>query len=138
MGGAPGWVWGAISCLLPCLGYAILPRKVARERERIGVATPWRLDSNGQAKDMDKEQKREIIDKYHAHETDTGSSEVQVAIFTARISQLTDHLRRNKHDFHTRRALTSLVGQRRRHLAYINRQDVDRYQKLILSLGLRR
>ena len=87
---------------------------------------------------LDKEFKRGIIEKYHAHGTDTGSTEVQVAIFTARITQLTEHLRLHKHDFHTRRALTSLVGQRRRHLAYLNRENVDRYQKLIMSLGLRR
>lgn len=87
---------------------------------------------------LDKAIKQEIVTKYGASATDTGTTEVQVALLTARITRLTEHLRANKHDYHTRRALTMLVGQRRRHLAYLNRNDVDRYQKLIASLGLRR
>ena len=87
---------------------------------------------------LDKAQKQEIVERYGGAAVNTGSTEVQVALLTTRISLLTDHLRANKHDYHTRRALTMLVGQRRRHLAYLNRTDVDRYQKLIASLGLRR
>ena len=84
------------------------------------------------------EQKLTIIDDYKTHEGDTGSPEVQVAILSNRISRLTDHLKLHKHDYHTRRALLMLVGQRRRLLRYVNRHSVDRYQTLITRLGLRR
>ena len=84
------------------------------------------------------EQKQALIDDYKTHEGDTGSPEVQVAILTARITRLTDHLRMHKHDYHTRRSLLMLVGQRRRQLRYLNQHSVDRYQTLINRLGLRR
>ncbi len=84
------------------------------------------------------EAKAEIISEYGKHESDTGSSDVQVALLTRRINELTDHLRTHKHDHHTRRGLLKLVGQRRRHLAYLNREDVDRYRALIARLGLRK
>jgi small subunit ribosomal protein S15 len=87
---------------------------------------------------LTKETKAEIISEYATHEGDTGSSEVQVAILTRRINELTDHLRVHKHDHHTRRGLLKLVGQRRRQLAYLNRTDVDRYRALIARLGLRK
>ncbi len=87
---------------------------------------------------LTKESKAEIISEYATHEGDTGSSEVQVAILTRRINELTDHLRVHKHDHHTRRGLLKLVGQRRRQLAYLNRTDVDRYRTLIARLGLRK
>ncbi len=85
-----------------------------------------------------REQKAEITKEYRVHETDTGSPEVQVAVLTNRISQLTDHLREHKHDYGSRRALMKLVGRRRRQLAYLNRTDVSRYRTLITRLGLRR
>ncbi|MGI8650092.1 MAG: 30S ribosomal protein S15, partial [Rubrobacter sp.] len=69
---------------------------------------------------------------------DTGSTEVQVAIFSKRISHLTDHLRTHKHDFHSRRGLLKLVGKRRRLLKYLQKEDVERYRALIAKLGLRR
>jgi len=87
---------------------------------------------------LSNEQKQTIKDEYKTHEGDTGSPEVQVAILSARIGRLTDHLRAHKHDFDTRRSLLMLVGQRRRQLRYLNRRSVDRYQTLINRLGLRR
>jgi len=87
---------------------------------------------------LTKEAKAEVISEYAAHEGDTGSSDVQVALLTKRINELTEHLRTHKHDHHTRRGLLKLVGRRRRHLAYLNRTDVDRYRALIARLGLRK
>ncbi len=87
---------------------------------------------------MEQQKKASIIDKYKMHEGDTGSTEVQVAILTERINQLTGHMAANSHDFHTKRSLLKLIGQRRRLLAYLSRQDVRRYKKLIKSLGLRK
>ena len=84
------------------------------------------------------EQRHAIIDQYKRGETDTGSPEVQVALLTARIVHLTEHLRQHKHDFSTRRGLLKLVGQRRRQLRYLANNDVERYHTLIQSLGLRR
>jgi small subunit ribosomal protein S15 len=87
---------------------------------------------------LTKDQKSEVIRKYAAHEGDTGSPEVQVALLTARINELTQHLRQHRKDHHSRRGLLMLVGQRRRLLNYLNRQDVDRYRQLVQELGLRR
>ena len=87
---------------------------------------------------LSNEQKQALTDEYKTHEGDTGSPEVQVALFSARIELLTEHLRAHKHDFDTRRSLLMLVGQRRRQLRYLNRRSVDRYQTLINRLGLRR
>ena len=87
---------------------------------------------------MDKEKKKEIIEKFEHHEGDTGSTEVQVAVLTERINQLTGHMAANKHDYHTERGLLKLIGQRRRLLAYLSREDPDRYNKLIKKLGLRK
>ena len=84
------------------------------------------------------ERKQEIVDQYQQHPGDTGSSEVQVALLTDRITHLTAHLREHKHDFATRRGLLKLVGQRRRQLRYLSNTDVARYHALIQSLGLRR
>ncbi len=85
-----------------------------------------------------QERKREIIERFGAAPTDTGSAEVQVALLTARINDLTEHLREHKHDHHSRRGLLMLVGRRRRFLNYLRRNDVDRYRRLIGELGLRR
>ena len=87
---------------------------------------------------MDKEEKREIINNFRHREGDTGSTEVQVALLTKRINQLTEHMMANRHDYHTQRGLLKLVGQRRRLLAYLSREDVDRYHSLIARLGLRK
>jgi small subunit ribosomal protein S15 len=87
---------------------------------------------------LDKEKKASVIDDYKLHEGDNGSTEVQIAVLTKRINQLTEHMASNRHDFHTKRSLLKLIGQRRRLLVYLNRQDVSRYKKLIKSLGLRK
>ena len=87
---------------------------------------------------LTKDKREEIISSYRMHETDTGSPEVQVALLTARITELTDHLRTHKKDHHSRRGLLKLVGQRRRTLAYLNKTDVERYRTVIARLGLRK
>lgn len=87
---------------------------------------------------LTQEGKSELINAYAVHGTDTGSPEVQVAILTERIKYLTTHLKANKHDYHTRRGLLKLVGQRRRQLRYLNNRDVNRYRELIARLGLRK
>ena len=84
------------------------------------------------------EKKGEIIQKFKVHDSDTGSPEVQVALLTERISYLTEHFKVHKKDFHSRRGLLKLVGQRRRLLDYLKSKDVERYRKLIKELGLRR
>ena len=83
-------------------------------------------------------EKKQIIKDYQAHATDTGSSEVQIAILTDRISHLTEHLKVHKGDHHTRRGLMKLIGQRRRLLDYVQRGNVERYRALIGRLGIRR
>lgn len=87
---------------------------------------------------LSKEEKQTIIGEYHRHDKDTGSPEVQVAILTKRIQQLTDHLRVHKHDESSRRGLLKLVGQRRRHLAYLKDRDAASYLEITDRLGIRR
>lgn len=87
---------------------------------------------------LETEEKTQIIAEYQTHEGDTGSPEVQIALLTRRIQDLTAHLIENKHDYHSRRGLLMLVGQRRRMLKYLNRIDSERYRVLIAKLGLRR
>ena len=87
---------------------------------------------------LSKEAKSQVINEFHRHGTDTGSPEVQIAILTRRIEQLTDHLRANEHDESSRRGLLRLVGQRRRHLAYVRRKDAGAYLALTDRLGIRR
>jgi small subunit ribosomal protein S15 len=87
---------------------------------------------------LTKEKKTEVIGKFASHEGDTGSPEVQVALLTARINDLTEHLRAHSKDHHSRRGLLMLVGQRRRLLNYLNRHDVERYRSIVQELGLRR
>ena len=87
---------------------------------------------------VDTAEKQAVMAEYANSENDTGSAEVQVAVLTARISRLTDHLREHKHDESTRRGLLKLVGRRRRLLRYLNGEDVGRYRTLITRLGLRR
>ena len=84
------------------------------------------------------EQKQEIVAKHGKGDNDTGSTEVQVALLTARINHLTEHLREHKHDHHSRRGLLMLVGKRRRFLNYLQRNNLERYRELIKELGLRR
>lgn len=87
---------------------------------------------------LTKEQKESVIGDYKVREGDTGSTEVQVAMLTQRINDLTGHLREHKQDHASRRGLLKLVGQRRRLLAYLNKTDVERYRTLIARLGLRK
>jgi small subunit ribosomal protein S15 len=87
---------------------------------------------------LDKVRKTAIIEKFAREKGDTGSTEVQVAILTERINQLTGHMAANRHDYHTQRGLIKLVGRRRRLLAYLMREDVQRYRDLIRQLGLRK
>ena len=87
---------------------------------------------------MDKGKKAEIIGKFQFREGDTGSTEVQVAVLTSRINQLTGHLVANRHDYQTKRSLLRLGGRRKGLLAYLSREDVTRYNKLITKLGLRK
>jgi small subunit ribosomal protein S15 len=84
------------------------------------------------------ERKQTIIEDHARHPGDTGSSEVQIALLTDRITVLTEHLRQHRHDFDTRRGLLKLVGQRRRQLRYLQKQDVERYRAIVARLGLRR
>ena len=87
---------------------------------------------------LDKQDKQEIIVKYAAHEGDTGSPAVQIALLTGRIEYLTAHLQLHKKDHHSRRGLLKLVGQRRRLLNYLHKTNIDRYRALLGELGLRR
>ena len=87
---------------------------------------------------MLKERKEEIIKTYAVHEGDTGSPEVQIALLTARINELTEHLKVNQKDHHSRRGLLKMVGQRRGLLAYLKKVDIERYRSLIERLGLRK
>lgn len=87
---------------------------------------------------MRKEEKTTIIEANRKHDTDTGSPEVQVAILTKRINDLTEHLKVHKHDHHSRRGLLKMVGKRRNLLAYLKNADIERYRSLIERLGLRK
>lgn len=86
---------------------------------------------------LNKEVKGGIIEQYRAHEHDTGSAEVQIAVLTRRIRDLTEHLKVHIHDFHSKRGLLSMVGKRRKLLRYLREKDFNRYKALIESLGLR-
>ena len=85
-----------------------------------------------------KEKKDEIIKEYGRTAGDTGSPEVQIAILTARITELTEHMKKNPKDYHSNRGLLKMVGQRRGLLAYLKDKDIERYRKLIAELGLRK
>lgn len=87
---------------------------------------------------MSKEEKTKIIEQYRINEKDTGSPEVQVAVLTHRINNLTEHLKENKKDHHSRRGLLQMVGQRRGFLNYLKANDIERYRSIIAKLGLRR
>ncbi|GGC77473.1 30S ribosomal protein S15 [Flavobacterium lutivivi] len=87
---------------------------------------------------LTKEVKEEIFAKHGGSATNTGSSEGQIALFTHRINHLTEHLKRNRHDYNTERALVKLVGKRRSHLDYLKKKDVVKYRELIKELGIRK
>lgn len=85
-----------------------------------------------------KEEKTAVIQSNRTHETDTGSPEVQIAILTARIIELTEHLKIHKHDNHSRRGLLKMVGKRRKMLDYLHNKDIERYRTIIAKLGIRK
>ena len=87
---------------------------------------------------LTQQRKQELISEYQKHDTDTGSADLQVAMLTERINQLTTHLRANKQDHASRRGLLKMIGRRKRLLAYIQEQEPERYQNLIARLGIRR
>lgn len=85
-----------------------------------------------------KEKKQEVISTYKTHETDTGSPEVQIAILTERINELTEHLKVNKNDHHSRRGMLKMIGHRRNLLNYLMKKDINRYRAIIDKLGIRK
>ena len=85
-----------------------------------------------------KDVKTQVIDANKLHDTDTGSPEVQIAILTARINELTEHLKKHPHDHHSRRGLLKMVGNRRNLLAYLTKKDINRYRAIIEKLGIRK
>ena len=87
---------------------------------------------------LSKETKQEIINDYKTHESDTGSPEVQIAILTKRINELTEHLKVHKRDHHSRRGLYKMIGQRRGLLNYLQKKDIQRYRAIVERLGLRK
>ena len=87
---------------------------------------------------MVKEEKQAIINQYKRHDGDTGSPEVQIAILTSRINTLTEHLKANKNDHHSRRGLLQMVGKRRNLLGYLIKTDIERYRAIIAELGIRK
>ena len=87
---------------------------------------------------QDADVKKDVISKYRSHESDTGSSEVQVALLSQRIDYLTEHFKTHKKDHHSRRGLLKLVGQRRRLLDYLKRSNIERYRTVVSSLNLRK
>lgn len=87
---------------------------------------------------LNKEVKTEIIETYATHEGDTGSPEVQIAVLTKRIADLTEHLKANHNDHHSRRGLLKMVGKRRNLLNYLQKKDINRYREIIKKLGLRK
>jgi small subunit ribosomal protein S15 len=87
---------------------------------------------------VEKAKKLATVQQFQLHEKDSGSTEVQVALLTARINEMAEHLKIHEHDHHSRRGLLKLVGQRRRLLTYLSKNDVQRYRQLIAKLGLRK
>ena len=87
---------------------------------------------------LTQEAKQEIIEKFAVHEGDTGSPEVQIAVLTARITYLTEHLKEHKKDHHSRRGLLKMVGHRRNLLNYLQKNDIERYRAIVAKLGLRK
>ncbi len=114
---------------VPCPLMWILPTRLERRRIKI---------KGGETMALTSEKKQEIIKKYARNEKDTGSCEVQIAILTEEINNLTDHLKEHKHDYHSRRGLLKKVGQRRSLLNYLAKNDVTRYRELVKKLGLRK
>ena len=101
------------------------------------LGSRWNL-SERVKKMLTKEVKSQIMAEYATHEGDTGSPEVQIAVLTRRINELTEHLKANTHDHHSRRGLLKMVGHRRNLLAYLQKKDIERYRSIVARLGLRK
>jgi small subunit ribosomal protein S15 len=123
---AGGQIAGAEHRFDNCCQYGDLQNIKCIEKEKADVMS------------MDKETKTKVMEEFSRHQGDTGSPEVQIALLSNRITQLTDHLRTHKHDESSRRGLLKLVGQRRRLLAYVRRKDFERYMALTDRLSIRR
>src|SRR5689334_22461794 len=124
---------------LPCRFQ--LPYPATQARLARASLAPWaepREAKGGEGVALTKEAKQEIIDKHGRSASDTGSPQVQIAMLTQRINELTEHLRTHKHDHYSRRGLLKLVGRRRRFLNYLQKHDLEGYRALIKELGLRR
>lgn len=117
-------------------GSVTLAAQFKRNNHYRDSAQIWRQEESVMA--LAKEAKLDVISGYKTHQTDTGSPEVQVALLTRRINELTDHFKTHKKDNHSRRGLLKLVSQRRRLLDYLKRRDISRYHDLIGRLGLRK
>jgi small subunit ribosomal protein S15 len=132
---------GRVGCTLkrPAQGHPV-SRESPPPRGAGGAAGPHKIGNEDKETHvpLDTAVKKEIIAGHATSEGDTGSPEVQVALLTRRISDLTEHLKMHKHDHHSRRGLLLLVGRRRRLLQYLYRNDIERYRALIQKLGLRR
>ena len=111
-----------------------MQRRISKDTERSSRASV----SESNLTSRDKEKKSAIIEQYKINEQDTGSPEVQVAILTTRINELTEHMKKNPKDFHSQRGLSKMVGHRKQLLAYLAKKDIERYRALIKSLGLRK
>ncbi len=118
----------------------LMSRRVSpADRERFDIVSlAPRSNPKEDAVALTADEKQEIITKYATHEGDTGSPEVQIALLTKRVNDLTEHLKSHQHDHHSRRGLLLMVGDRRRLLDYLKRVDINRYRTLIDQLGLRR
>src|SRR5262249_43489718 len=114
------------------------PRPGSRHVSLAPRAEPREATGKGEGMALTKEAKQEIITKHGRSEADTGSPQVQIAMLTQRINELTEHLRTHKHDHYSRRGLLKLVGRRRRFLNYLQKHDLEGYRALIKELGLRR
>jgi len=112
--------------------------KIAPQNWEGSASSPFLCVCKEEKVPLSKVEKETIVQEYGRAPNDTGSPEVQIALLTTRINQLTEHLKEHKHDEHSRRGLLKMVGQRRRHLIYLSRRDPDGYRELIRRLGLRR
>ena len=133
---------GRVGCTLkrPAQGHPVSRESPAPRSGPEGGAVPRKIGNEDKESHvpLDTAVKKEIIAGHATSEGDTGSPEVQVALLTRRINDLTEHLKMHKHDHHSRRGLLLLVGRRRRLLQYLYRKDIERYRALIQELGLRR
>src|SRR5690606_14058391 len=126
------------------LSYLITPKKTARLKKKRTFATNFSIQNyiiiifNNIGMYLTKEIKEEIFAKHGGEAKNTGSAEGQIALFTFRISHLTEHLKKNRHDYNTERSLVLLVGKRRRLLDYLKKKDINRYREIIKELGIRK